>query len=474
MERDATADSLPAVSNPQEIQRDFLLALFSSFEKNQVRYCVLHSWQDLPDTLESDLDIAVDPDDRHKVTSAFQQLQVEGYALVGAINYFINAYAFQFCRPADLRSSKINLVSVDIIFGHQRGAFPMPSAKELTTRRLRHGAFWIPSPDAEFTYLLARRASKGSATLQHERRLQDLIAQLGPTEPHRLAAQLLPTRLIETIFDACANGELNETLAQIKTQIRVASFSRNPFRLTLQTIREKARLLRRWLRPTGLFIAVLGPDGSGKSTLIQNLIQQIGPSWRATDLFHWRPMLLWRQVSRRDTTQPHSIPQRNSVASSIRVFAHLLDYWAGYWLAIRPSTARTGLVIFDRYFDDMIVDPKRYRYGGPVWLLRLLRHFVPKPDLTLVLDAPEEIVLSRKQEIAPAEVARQRQLYLECARRNPSARIIDTTGSIEQVSNKAISAITEFLSHRVQGEYPQWVHASTHTAAATNLVQETH
>ncbi len=468
------ANSLPAVSNSQENQGDFLLALFRAFDTSQVRYCVLHSWETLPEQLNSDLDIAVDPDDRRKVASVFQQLRTDGYALVGVINYFINAYAFQFCRLDNVITSAIDPLVVDIIFGHQRGPFSVPSAKELTTTRCRHGVFWIPAPKAEFTYLLARRASKGSATPQQQRRLKDLIAQLGPAEANRVAARLFPASLRGQIFEACASEELNATLARIKKQVWMASFIRSPFRLTLQALREKTRLLRRWLRPTGLFIAVLGPDGSGKSTLIQNLIQQIGPFWRATELFHWRPMLLWQRQSTRDTTQPHSIPQRNSVASSIRVLAHLLDYWAGYWLAIRPFTARTGLVTFDRYFDDMIVDPKRYRYGGPLWLVRFLSHFVPKPDLTLVLDAPEGIVLSRKQEIAPAEVTRQRQLYVDCTRRNTSARIIDTRGSIAQVSNDATSAVIQFLSQRVEREHPGWAHAIPQTAPATNLVQESH
>jgi hypothetical protein len=72
----------------------------------------------------------------------------------------------------------------------------------------------------------------------------------------------------------------------------------------------------------------------------------------------------------------------------------------------------SGLIMFDRYFQDLLVDPIRYRYGGPMWLPRLLNAFVPPPDLLLlVLDAAEEVILSRKRELPPVELRRQRASY---------------------------------------------------------------
>ena len=120
--------------------------------------------------------------------------------------------------------------------------------------------------------------------------------------------------------------------------------------------------------------------------------------------------------------------------SAARLFAHFLDYWLGYWLVIRPVLARSCLVVFDRYFDDILIDPERYRYGGPSWLARMLRLLIPKPDLMLVLDAPEEVVLSRKQEIAPEEVQHQRRLYSEYQNRISNGWIIDATASPQQLT----------------------------------------
>lgn len=450
---EAIIDSSSRTLQRHRRTEDFLLAFFRSLDGNKVRYCVLHSWEELPHQLSSDLDVAVHPDDRAKLAAAFQELCDAGYDIIQIINYFILAYAFQFCW---WDASAMSSIAIDVIFKHQRGPFIKPGAKEIVAGRRRHGSFWIPSSDSEFTYLLARKTYKGSVSAEQERRLNTLISQLGVSRARELADKLFRPQLTTRILHACANATLDQLLPKIRKQASRAAFTRNPISLSWEAIREKVRLICRWFQPTGLFIAALGPDGSGKSTLIQNLIQQIGPLWRDHKLFHWRPMLLWRGKSTRDTTQPHSVPPRSSLASSIRALAHLLDYWFGYWFVIRPFTARTGLVIFDRYFDDMLVDPRRYRYGGPLWLLRILQLLVPRPDLTLVLDAPEEIVLARKQEVEPTETQRQRKLYLQCARDGASMRIINTTGSISLVTDDAVRAITQYLARRVEHQNRSW------------------
>ncbi len=54
----------------------------------------------------------------------------------------------------------------------------------------------------------------------------------------------------------------------------------------------------------------------------------------------------------------------------------------------------------DRHFLDILVDQRRYRYGGPLWLLRLIRRLIPKPDLVNLLDAPPKVLQARKQELS--------------------------------------------------------------------------
>jgi thymidylate kinase len=227
----------------------------------------------------------------------------------------------------------------------------------------------------------------------------------------------------------------------------------------VDVILDVVRRVRRWSQPTGLLMAVMGPDGAGKSTLIEHLVQAVGPAFQHHRIFHWRPMLLWRRKSKCDTSKPHGQRQHSCSWSIARLSAHLLDYWLGYWLVIRPLLARSGLVVFDRYFDDVLIDPKRYRYGGPLWLARILQRVIPKPDLVLVLDASEKVLLSRKQEVAPEELRRQRQLYSRCVKGATGTRVISAADSVSHVVAEAATAVIEQLSRRFERQHRRWMAA---------------
>jgi thymidylate kinase len=109
---------------------------------------------------------------------------------------------------------------------------------------------------------------------------------------------------------------------------------------------------------------------------------------------------------------------------------------------------RSTLVLFDRYYHDILVDPKRYRYGGPSWLAHLIGEFIPKPDIWVLLDAPPEILLERKQEITLAEAARQREEYLKLINNLDNGFVIDATQGLDNVVADVNSIILDFMAQR--------------------------
>jgi len=103
----------------------------------------------------------------------------------------------------------------------------------------------------------------------------------------------------------------------------------------------------------------------------------------------------------------------------------------------------------DRHLIDALVDPKRYRYGGPMWLLRVIWRFVPQPDLIVLLDAPPEVLQARKQEVPFEESARQREAYRSLVRSMENGHVVDSTRPLEQVVGDVSDIILGSLSARI-------------------------
>ena len=65
------------------------------------------------------------------------------------------------------------------------------------------------------------------------------------------------------------------------------------------------RKLWRVLKPTGLMVVFTGPDGSGKSTVIKIIEQQLRPAFRRIQKYHLQPRLCRKDVVPSAFTNPH-------------------------------------------------------------------------------------------------------------------------------------------------------------------------
>jgi thymidylate kinase len=192
-------------------------------------------------------------------------------------------------------------------------------------------------------------------------------------------------------------------------------------------------------------VVILGPDGVGKSTLIA----QLGlPCFRRMKQFHFRPGVLGKKNSGAPVTQPHAQAPRSRAASFAKTFYYFCDHWVGHLLKTFPAKVRNELVVFDRSFEDIFVDPKRYRLAHAETLARLLSRLLPRPDLTLVLDADPELVHARKPELSVEELRRQREVLRHLAGQIPGCVVVSASQTPEAVARQVQHSIIEFLSKR--------------------------
>lgn len=187
-----------------------------------------------------------------------------------------------------------------------------------------------------------------------------------------------------------------------------------------------------------LKIVILGPDGAGKSSVTQQLIVRLSDGGRAVTMRHLKPRLFARSG---DTvtvvTDPHAKAPRTALVSVAKILVWLMEEWYASLFQDRTNT----LLICDRYYHDLLVDPKRYRYGGPAWLARFIGDLMPQPDLWVLLDVPTEVLQARKQEVSLEETARQRNAYRAFIQSQRNFVIVDADRSLEVVATEIGHAI---------------------------------
>ena len=420
---------------------------------NNLRYCILHGWQGLPEHLPSDLDIVVVPEDLPKLEEHL--LHVPKGRIVNLLQYCSTAYYFVLVIEDD---RGICFIPIDAATDYRGGGRVWFTREELLEDKQMWKGFWVASPHVEFKYLLVKKILKQKVPTYAQERLQALAYLLGSQadcEAEDLMGHYWGPKVIAWIRDG-KWMELEAYLPMLKKVLKWERLKRdllNPLRYWLPEIQ---RVWRRWRHPTGLFVAVLGPDGSGKSTLIEQLGEKIMGAFRRKAVFHFAPRLFRRQRDGSPVTNPHGKLPRTWFGSLLKLLYYWLDYTLGYWLKIRPLLVRSTLVLFDRYYDDLLIDPRRYRYGGPMWAIRLLRWLIPRPDIFLVLDVPKERLLERKQEVSPEELERQVRAYREFVVNTPNAILLDGSESIEEVVAQARDILLDHLHLRYLRRRSHW------------------
>ena len=301
-------------------------------------------------------------------------------------------------------------------------------AEEVLARRRPADGTWLMDASDQFWMLLLRAAlDHRSLTTSKRARLQTaarrtrgsdgVIARFAQT---RLSPPWTPDRVVQAI----ATGEVAKVdgiLRQIRDSVSGTSVRRR--------LRDAPSafigLLRRapTRRRRGFGVALIGPDGAGKTTLAAGLERSLLVPARIVYMGVWR------------TPRPIALfgaPGRVGHAIAIQ--------WLR-WFQGAYHRSRGRFVVFDRYTEVHLEPaPRRDRLGR---FLQRLRGFAacPPPDLVLILDVAGSTAFARKHEQSPEEMERVRQRYLSVAGRFPKVAVINAEDRPDTVRRQAIDAV---------------------------------
>lgn len=417
----------------------FFESFFRALGQRGIPFAILHGYEHLPEQMSSDIDFAVRREDLPKLLPLQQEIaRQQGWVLASVVDAKLFAQYAVFIDPADAS----RFIQLDAC-GHyvERGCLVLRDTQLLQGSR-PYRFFTVPSPASEFAYLLAKALIKNKPLAPCLPRLRQLW-EADPVGADNLFPELVGDSAgpLPAWFARPATEWESDLRPRIRAQTRFG-----PANL----IRECVRACRRILHPAGLHIVILGPDGVGKSTLIS----QLGlPCFRQVRLFHFRPGILGKRASATGSL-PHAQPARATFSSLAKILYYFADHWIGYGFRTFPATVRRELVVFDRSFEDVFVDPRRYRLSAGSAFARGLKQLLPPPDLTLVLDAEPEVVHARKPELTIEELRRQREVLRQLAKRTARCVVIAAAETPEQVARSVQHHMIAFLAAREQQRHP--------------------
>ncbi len=435
-------------------------ALFRFLERSGAPWCVVGDTRDYPQVIASDVDIVLDPEAFTGVARLVARFCAE--CDVRLVQWIEHEQTAVYCVLAWLgEDGGFCFLAVDFCSDYRRGGRLLLAAKSIldqclpaTDARGFERGFRVPPASVQFIYYLMKKVDKRELDDEHG----DYLSACWREDPDGAWSEVVrywPVAEEAGLIARAAAANRWFPVRAVLQRLRRALHRSAP--LSARALAgELRRCVRRALRPTGLTVAVLGPDGSGKSSVIERMLADLAPVFRRTLRLHLRPRLVGAgRAPAGDATAPHALPARGTAASLAKLALFLADYIAGHALRIWPLKCRSALVVFDRHYRDLAVDARRYRYGGPLALVRWAARFVPGPDLWVVLDAPAAVLQARKREVPAAESERQRTAYRELAEHLPNGVVVDAAQELLPAAMEAEAAVLRWMEGRLEYRYPQ-------------------
>lgn len=452
-------------SNWTNLHSAFISFLFSHLNQKEIKYFILRNYGELPENnTAKDIDVVIEPGKY----SAVRDILISTMREFDVAYYTIHKFDKMRCwYIMDIK--KHFSIHIDIIENEVYKGYEYFNFKELASHIVQYKEFYILDPIYDTAMLLIQNIV---AYKQLKPKYRKIIEVNYAKHPHEIENVILNfwgnkngSKLIyELKKSQFENIVKNAKLFEKEAKKRI--FFKKPFSTTAGIFRfliEKFYQIIICPIERRKFIAVEGPDGTGKTTFINELVKELsffyncGPE--RFNIHHFRPSLLPNlgaagekagiMKQDKDFTNPHRARPAGKISSFIRMTYYWLDYVLGVPILLRKESQYGEYTIFDRYIYDFLVDPRRSRIDLPYWLRSLFIKLVQNPRIVFILKANPSIVYNRKQELTLNEIAQQMNDFERLKNINSHCTFINADNNPQQMVNEALEIIMSRFMRKI-------------------------
>ncbi|HZD44039.1 MAG TPA: hypothetical protein VE134_08300 [Methanomicrobiales archaeon] len=209
-----------------------------------------------------------------------------------------------------------------------------------------------------------------------------------------------------------------------------------------------------------LFVCLVGMDGTGKTSLSKNIIQQLHENHIPARYVYGRlrPLLLkpfiWignslilkgNSEMQYDYTKRSQKILKHPILSDIYRRLLIMDYVVQVLVKIRLPLMLGETVVCDRYVYDTIINDVSFDYSFSneevIQETNKLLTILPKPDLVFLLDVQEEAAMGRKTDVPSIQYLRDRRVHYLLLGRTYQMKVLDASLDPHVLQSEALKSI---------------------------------
>lgn len=429
---------------------EFLTDLLARFEKEEVDYCILRNYERLPnDNTGKDIDILIRRSSLNRAIGCIKStknIRITGFTQRQNMTA-LYIYGVQW-------GNNRNAIKIDLISARTWKGFhylPVETVLEYTeSKDPEQPIIRSPAPHHEaIISLFGHYLSTGSIKQKYAKEIRRIFTQHADQVRNELSPYLGKRITDQLAISIEKNNQ--EALKRLRRKVVFALIIKNIGSKPLESLfgyikHSFTEFILLGRNCNSLVFAFLGPDGAGKSTLIEQVSNKLDDTASNIKLVHLKPTYLFkgRIAQRGIVTDPHQKEPRSKIVSVLKLIFWICELWVDRFFNREKNYS---IKIYDRYFDDVSIDPIRYRYSAGIKFAQLCQRLIPKPDLYFICIAPTEVIQERKQEVPEHETRRQLEAYKALAD-NHQKIIIDNSGSMEVATEKCLESALSIMERR--------------------------
>jgi thymidylate kinase len=391
---------------------------FQALDERGIAWAMLRGTGTLGE-LSGDVDVLVEAPAKAELDAA---LAAAGFARVPAPGHGSHSFYVSYDASQD-RWIELDIVT-DVAFGI-RQQFRTTLAPALLARRQRLATVAALHPDDGFWHLLLHvLLSRDDVPARWRDVLSSSASSAAGASPLEAFVRMLRRRVASRLPAAVEAGDWL-AVVDLGRELRTAWYLRDGLGVVGRSTLHR---LERHIPPSaarhGMSVAVLGPDGAGKTTLAEALRSSTPLPAVYVYLGVWRESRFEAQLRR-----------ILGARLALRLVKLLVKGGLIAW-----HRRRGRLVLLDRYTLDAELPSDDLDLKGRI-SATLVRRTNADPDMMILLDAPAELMYARKGEHGVAELQVRREAYLAMAKRFRQMVLIDAEQSHDEVRRQATKLI---------------------------------